>query len=350
MWRLLLLCCALLAPFSAPFSSASAAPDPLVHTYSIVARDAQSGAIGVAVQSHWFQVGTLVPWAESGVGAIATQALTNASYGPRGLALLRKGKSPQEVVRALTGGDSKRENRQLIVVDAKGRVAGHTGKYCIRAAGHQLGEGFAVAANLMRSKKVWPAMAQAYRRGKRLPLAERLLAALRAAQKAGGDVRGQQSAALLVMAPRPTAAPWKDRLIDLRVADHRRPVQELSRLLRLKRGYQAFIAAEGAMAKKRLSEAQRAYAKARKLAPRVAEIAFWQALSLFRADEKQQALKLFRRVFRRHPTFRATLRRLPSGRLLTEEEVKEILGALNKRPTPRHERAKRSKIDVEQAP
>ena len=282
MWRPLLIYCALLAPCSA----AKAAPDPLVHTYSIVARDPQSGALGVAVQSHWFQVGTLVPWAEPGVGAIATQALTNASYGPRGLALLRQGKSPEEVVRRLIASDGKRENRQLIVVDAKGRVAGHTGKRCIREAGHRLGEGFAVAANLMRSNKVWPAMAQAFRRKKDVPLAERLLAALKAAQKAGGDLRGQQSAALLVVAPKATKGPWEDRVIDLRVADHRRPLGELSRLLRLKRGYLAFLAGEGAMAKKRIDEAARHYGEARKLAPRVVEFAFWQALSLFRAGEK----------------------------------------------------------------
>jgi uncharacterized Ntn-hydrolase superfamily protein len=317
--------CALLA-----LPSTVAASEPLVHTYSVVARDPDTGSLGVAVQSHWFQVGTVVPWAEPGVGAIATQALTNAAYGPRGLALLRQGKSPEEVVRALTADDAKRENRQLIVVDAKGRVAGYTGKRCIPAAGHALGQGFAVAANLMRDRKVWPAMARAFRESKGA-LAERLLAALRAAQGAGGDLRGQQSAALLVLAPRAGEGPWTDRLVDLRVADHARPLQELSRLLRLRRGYQAFAAGEAAVAKGDVEEALRRYREARRLAPRVVELSFWQAHTLFRAGEKRRALGIFRRVLA-HPELRAMLRRLPGGGLLTEDEVQEILRG---RPAPR---------------
>jgi uncharacterized Ntn-hydrolase superfamily protein len=319
MSRSIPLICALLAT-----PLASMASEPLVTTYSIVARDPRSGALGVAVQSHWFQVGTVVPWAEPGVGAIATQALSNISYGPRGLALLRQGKSPQEVVQALTSSDDKRENRQLIVVDAKGRVAGHTGKRCIQAAGHTLGEGFAVAGNLMRSDKVWPAMAQAFRQSEG-DLASRLLGALQAAQRAGGDVRGQQSAALLVVAPRATEGPWKDRVIDLRVADHPRPLKELARLLRLKRGYQAFDAGEDAMAKGRVEEAERSYREARRHAPRAEELLFWEALSFFRAGKKQRALGIFRRIFVRRASFRTTLRRLPSGGLLTEDELQEIL-------------------------
>lgn len=304
--------------------TAHATPDPLTHTYSIVARDPQTGALGVAVQSHWFQVGSLVPWAEAGVGAIATQALTNASYGPRGLALLRSGKSPQEVVKALTAADPRRDNRQLIVVDARGRVAGFTGKACIQAAGHQLGEGFAVAANLMRSKKVWPAMATAFRQRKGA-FAERLLAALQAAQREGGDVRGQQSAALLVVDSKGTGKSWVDRQIDLRVADHRRPLKELDRLLRLKRGYQAFIAAEAAMEKKELATARGHYARARRLAPSVVELSFWQALTLYKAGEVKDAKALLSRVFAKQPAFVETLRRLPSGGLLDESDVKKIL-------------------------
>jgi uncharacterized Ntn-hydrolase superfamily protein len=299
--------------------------DHRVHTYSIVARDARTGALGVAVQSHWFQVGTMVPWAEAGVGAIATQALTNPSFGPRGLAMLRAGKSPKEVIAALLKDDPKRENRQVIIIDAKGRVAAHTGKRCIAAAGHETRPGrLAAAANLMKSRRVWRQMSHSFAitRGK---LAEKLLAALVGAQKAGGDLRGKQSAALLVVAPKSTGQVWKDRLIDLRVADHPRPLEELRRLLRKKRGYQAWAAAGAALTAGKKAAAKRHFARARRLLPKSVGLYFWHALALYGAGQKQKALGLFKRAISGRPAWRKTLTRLPSGGLLSKSDVNTIL-------------------------
>ena len=172
--------------------------EPLAHTYSIVAIDEETGELGVAVQSHWFSVGSIVSWAEAGVGAIATQSLVNVSFGPRGLDLLKQGKTAQEAIDELITSDEGRDFRQLAIVDAQGRVATHTGKKCIADAGHKQGKNYSVQANMMLNKKIWPAMAKAFENSIG-PLAERLLTALKAAEAAGGDIRGQQSAAILVV-------------------------------------------------------------------------------------------------------------------------------------------------------
>jgi len=198
----------------------------LAHTYSIVARDPQSGEMGVAVQSHWFSVGSIVPWAEAGVGAIATQSFVNVSFGPRGLQLLREGKTAAEVVKELIAADEGRDVRQLAIVDSKGNVAAHTGAKCVPEAGHHIGDNYSVQANLMLNDRVWPAMAEAFEASSG-PLAERMIVALEAAQEAGGDIRGKQSAALVVVKARSTGKIWEDRVIDLRVEDHSEPVQEL---------------------------------------------------------------------------------------------------------------------------
>ncbi len=199
---------------------------PLVHTYSIVARDEQTGELGVAVQSHWFSVGSIVSWAEAGVGAIATQSFVNVSFGPQGLLLLKKGKSANEVLNELIEKDEGRDFRQLAIIDAKGNVATYTGSKCIEVAEHKIGKNYSVQANMMLNDKVIPAMAQAFENSKG-PLAERLIAALKAAQEVGGDIRGQQSASLLVVSGKSTGKIWEDRLIDLRVEDHPQPVEEL---------------------------------------------------------------------------------------------------------------------------
>jgi uncharacterized Ntn-hydrolase superfamily protein len=164
-------------------------PSRLAHTFSIVARDPQSGEMGVAVQSHWFSVGSVVTWAEAGVGAVATQSLVEISYGPLGLALMRAGKSPSEALAALLAADERRELRQVAMVDTQGRMATHTGARCIADAGHETGESFSVQANMMARPDVWPAMARAYREAEG-DLAESLLTALEAGQAAGGDIRG----------------------------------------------------------------------------------------------------------------------------------------------------------------
>src|ERR1043166_2213995 len=207
-----------------------------VHTFSIVARDSVTGELGVAVQSHWFSVGSLVPWAEAGVGAVATQSFVDPAYGPLGLELMRAGKTARQALDGVLASDPGREVRQVAMVDAKGTVAAFTGSNCIPAAGHIEGEQFTVQANLMLNDKVWPAMAKAYRETKG-DLASRLLAALDAAQAAGGDIRGTQSAAILIVRSKATGKPWMDRLVDLRVEDHPEPLKELRRLVQMRRAY-----------------------------------------------------------------------------------------------------------------
>ena len=199
-------------------------------TYSIVARDPQTGDLGVAVQSHWFSVGSGVTWAESGVGAIATQSFAEPAYGPRGLALLRLGVDPVTALAALTGADADQGRRQVAFVDAGGRVAVHTGDQCIEAAGHVTAGGVSCQANMMRGPEVWPAMLDAYQASDG-DLADRLMAALDAAEAAGGDIRGRQSAAMLIVKATGSGQPWQDRIVDLRVDDAPDPLGELRRLL-----------------------------------------------------------------------------------------------------------------------
>src|SRR2546421_12195950 len=206
-------------------------------TYSIVARDQETGELGVAVQSHYFQVGPVVPWALAGVGAVATQSMVNVSFGPLGLDYLKAGYTAGQALKALLAGDSEPRSRQVSIVDAAGNVATHTGAKCIPAAGHRTGDGFSVQANLMEKDTVWDAMAAAYSSAK-APLAERLLAALDAAEAEGGDIRGKQSAAMLVVTGNPTGHTWEDRIIDLRVEDAPDPLAELRRLLHIKRAYE----------------------------------------------------------------------------------------------------------------
>jgi uncharacterized Ntn-hydrolase superfamily protein len=246
-------------------------------TYSIVARDKKTGEFGVAVQSHYFQVSPAVPWALAGVGAVATQSHVNLSYGPLGLDLLQAGYTAEQALKALTAGDPQADVRQCAIVDATGAVAAHTGSKCIPAAGHILGDGFSCQANLMDRDTVWAAMADAYT-STDAPLAERMMAALEAAEAEGGDIRGKQSAAMLVAAGTGTGRPWDDRLIDLRVEDAPEPLPELRRLLRIKRAYMALSDAD------RLSESgDKSGANARAdeaiaIAPEMVEIRFWTGL------------------------------------------------------------------------
>jgi len=213
-----------------------AAGEPEVNTFSIVARDPATGELGVAVESKYFSVGSVVPWAKAGVGAIATQSLAKITYGSEGLVLLEKGRSPREALDALLAADGGRERRQVGMIDAAGRTAAFTGSECIDWAGHREGKNYAVQGNLLAGEAVLTAMAEAFESARRVAgseLADWLTAALVAGQAAGGDRRGQQSAALLVVRSGGGLGGDSDRAIDLRVEDHPQPIAELARLLAL---------------------------------------------------------------------------------------------------------------------
>jgi uncharacterized Ntn-hydrolase superfamily protein len=322
-WRAALVTLALLA------SSRSASADPFAHTYSIVARDPATGELGVAVQSHWFSVGSIVTWAEAGVGAIATQSFVDPGYGQKGLELLRAGRSAQDALAALLAADPQRDVRQVAIVDAQGRVAAHTGGKAIAAAGHHLGDQFSAQANLMANAKVWPAMAAAYERATG-DLADRLLAALDAAQAVGGDIRGRQSAALLVVKATGTGRPWAgaDRIFDLRIDDSAEPLKELRRLVRLQRAYNHANTGDELMSTQKVDEALREYAAAAQLAPEIVELPFWQAVTLASIGRESEAAPIFKQVFAKEPAWADLIPRLPAAGLLPNDEalVARIVG------------------------
>ncbi len=293
------------------------------HTYSIVARDPQTGEIGVAVQSHYFSVGSRVPWAEAGVGAVATQSFTEVSYGPLGLELMKTGKSASDALRSLLASDEGRDVRQIAMIDASGNVAAHTGIKCIADAGHHEGANYSVQANLMSNATVWPAMATAFESASG-SLAERMLAALEAAQAAGGDVRGEQSAAILVVSGKRAGVWWKDRLIDLRVEDHPHPLQELRRLLKLQAAYQHEDRGDALVAENKLEEAMKEYGAATELAPDSDELIFWHAVGVYTAGDETRGLELFRKVFQRDRRWIGLIDRLPASGLLPAEAVTKI--------------------------
>jgi len=294
-------------------------PGRPVHTYSIVARDPATGELGVAVQSHWFSVGAMVPWAEAGVGAVATQSFVDASYGPLGLELMRAGRSAPEALRGLLAADDGRDVRQVAMIDAQGRVAAHTGSKCIAAAGNLVGANYSVQANLMEKPSVWPAMARAFEAATG-DLTDRLLAALEAAQREGGDIRGQQSAAILVVRGQVTGRPWVDREVDLRVEDSPDPLGELKRLVRFQRAYQHMDAGDNCAAKKDWDCAMREYGAAEKLLPEQMEVVFWHAVTLVTGGRVEQALPLFKKIFAREPKWAELVGRLPAAGLLPADE------------------------------
>lgn len=299
---------------------------PFAHTFSIVARDYETGCLGVAVQSHWFSVGAIVAWAEAGVGAVATQALAETSYGPLGLKLMKAGKSAPDALKALLAVDDRQDLRQVAMVDAHGQVATHTGARCMADAGHVTGEGFSVQANMMATPAVWPAMAEAYRQNKGA-LAERLVSALEAGQAAGGDIRGQQSAAILIVAAASSGKPWVDRLMDLRVEDHPTPVKELRRLVEVHRAYQLMNQGDEYLGKNEIEKALQAYQAAAGLVPYIDEIPFWHAVTLADLGRIEEALPIFKQVFTVNPNWAILLQRmLPAGMFhATPENLQLIL-------------------------
>lgn len=316
LWTMLL---SLVLPVVSP-ASPCAPPlgAPLAHTFSIVARDPQTGELGAAVQSHYFSVGPVVPWVEAGVGAVCTQSLVLVDYGPNGLDLMRSGMSARQALDSLLRADAHNEGRQVAMVDAKGGVAAYTGRACIPDAGHHSGAQYSVQANLMANDRIWSAMAKAYESAPG-DLAERLLAALDAAQQAGGDIRGRQSAAIVVVKARSSGKPWADRLFDLRVEDSPEPLQELRRLVRLRRAYNLEDAGDNAIAEKRPAEALRHYEDAMKLAPDAVELQFWAAVSMYTNGRRQEALPLFKRVFAKEARWVPLVERLPKADLFPDD-------------------------------
>jgi len=307
-------------PTSNPAHKTTATKRP-VSTYSIVARDPETGEMGVAVQSHWFSVGSVVPWAEAGVGAVATQSLVDPSYGPLGLAHMRAGRSAPDALTALVNGDDNHAVRQVAMIDAKGNVDAFTGKNCIADAGHIVDQSnqFSVQANLMANDDVWPAMADAYRNAEG-DLADRMLAALEAAQNAGGDIRGKQSAAMLIVNTEPTGRSWVDRKFDLRIEDHPQPIKELKRLVRLQRAYHHMNAGDVAIEHGNYENAVQEYAAAEELAPDIVEIPFWQAVTLVSSGNVDKALPIFKEVFEREPVWAELVPRLVDSEILPDDE------------------------------
>jgi len=296
------------------------------HTFSIVARDPETGNFGVAVQTHWFAVGSRVIWAEPGVGAVATQSLTLPSYGPLGLELMRAGHSAQQAMDALTTSDEGQAVRQVAMVDANGTVATHTGEKCIAEAGHRQGEHYSVQANLMEKDTVWDAMAKAYEASDG-DLAERLLAALDAAQAEGGDIRGKQSAAILIVSGETTGASWTGVLMDLRVEDNLEPLSELRRLVEVHRAYEYMNEGDDFLAENNVKGALDAYATAAKMMPENPEIKFWSAITMMSEGHTEEAMAYFREVFAADPKWMEVVRRLPASELLDPELVEPILKA-----------------------
>lgn len=305
-----------------------------VATYSIVARDPDTGEMGVAVQSHWFSVGSSVTWAEAGVGAVATQSFIEASYGPLGLAAMKGGALPSEALDALLERDAHAAVRQVAFVDASGRVAAHTGAGCIPGAGHRTGKNYSVQANLMLTSEVPDAMARGYEAASG-PLAERLVAALDAAQRAGGDIRGKQSAALLVVRGTATDKPWTDTLVDLRVDDDEHPLAELKRLLKLHRAYEAMNRGDEAMTTGDIVAAVEAYSEAERMFPNNDEFIFWHAVTLVGAGHEPDALPLFKRAFRANPSWMLLVPRLQRvGQLPDTEGLAQRILAVGPQANP----------------
>jgi uncharacterized Ntn-hydrolase superfamily protein len=320
---LLLLFCYTNTLFAQVFES----KDPLVHTFSIVARDPQTGEIGVAVQSHWFSVGTSVSWAEAGVGAVATQSFVNKSFGIRGLNLLRNGLTAQQALDSLLNSDEGREVRQVAIIDSKGNVATHTGKLCIDYAGHIKGNNFSVQANMMLTNKVPAAMGTAFEKSAGKPLAERMILALEAGQGAGGDIRGRQSAAIIVVPGKTEGKPWDERSVDLRVDDNPEPIKELHRLYNVQVAYQHMNNGDLAVERNDMAKAMDEYNAAMKMFPRNLEMQYWTAITLANNKKVDKALPILQKVFAKDSNWKELTRRLPKVNLLTVRDVdlKKIL-------------------------
>lgn len=302
---------------------------PFAHTFSIVARDPVTGEMAVGVQSHWFSVGSAVPWGEAGVGVVATQAFVNKSYGIKGIGLMRAGKTAPEALKELLAQDSGREVRQVAMIDVNGNVNSYTGKNCIDHAGNIVGKNYSVQSNMMLTNKVNKAMSVAFEGSEGKPLAERVLMALEAAQAlGGGDIRGKQSAAIMVVAGKSKGEPWNEKLIDLRVDDNETPLVELNRLLRLYRAYEHMDKGDLATEKNDMKLAMDEYGAAMKMFPKNLEMQYWTAITLANNKKVAEAAPMLQKIYKQDANWRELTMRLPKVGLLTVTEAE--LRALEK--------------------
>ena len=301
--------------------------DAFAHTFSIVARDTLTGEMAVGVQSHWFSVGSLVSWGKAGVGVVATQSFVNPAYGPEGLELMSNGVSAEQALTKLIEKDNGRAFRQVAFLDANGTVSAFTGEKCVEAAEDLQGRNFSVQANMMLNDKVVPALAEAFLRYSDYPLAERVVEVLKAALAAGGDIRGKQSAALIVVGPERTENAWEEKKIDLRVDDHKNPIQELSRLLKVNRAYDHMNKGDLAVEDGNMEKALKEYDAAEKMFPENLEMKFWKAVALANSGRLEEAKPIFQSVFEADKNWKEMITRLPPSGILTisEAELKEII-------------------------
>jgi uncharacterized Ntn-hydrolase superfamily protein len=290
-------------------------------TYSIVALDPTTGELGAAVQSHWFSVGSLCTWARPGIGAVATQSVVEPAHGPHALERIAAGATADDALRELIAADPLGAVRQVGVVDAGGNVAVHTGANCIPCAGDALGPHWTCQANMMARDTVPQAMSTAFEHAEG-DLADRLMAALNAAEGEGGDVRGRQSAALTVVPPE--GEPWQTR-IDLRVEDHEDPLGELQRLLTLQRAYELAGRGDELMGGGQAVEAGVLYRRAAELAPDSDELLFWAGLALAHSGDEEAGVAAVRRAIAVHPGWATLLERLSPDFAPAGERVRAAL-------------------------
>jgi uncharacterized Ntn-hydrolase superfamily protein len=300
---------------------------PFAHTFSIVARDSVTGEMGVAVQSHWFAVGTSVIWVKAGVGVVATQSFVNPALGPKGLDLMANGLTPKMAITNLIALDPGRDVRQVAMLNNKGQAYAYTGKGCIMYAGQVTGKNFSTQANLMEKPTVWPAMAKAFKTTKGT-LAERMLAALDAAQAEGGDIRGKQAAALIVVKAKSTGKDWEDTVVNLRVDDSDDPIKELHRLLKIHTAYDYMNQGDLAVEKGDIKLAKQNYMRAQELNPDNVEMKFWYAVALANNGEYKSAKPIFAKIFKTHKNWQILVPRLVKAKLLFVNEAQ--LNELNK--------------------
>jgi len=296
--------------------------NPFAHTYSIVARDTVTGEMGVAVQSHWFAVGSLVAWGRAGVGVVATQSFINPSFGPRGLDLLEIGLTPEMAVKSMLDLDEGRELRQLAILDSKGKAFGFTGKNCIDYAGNIVGDNYAIQSNLMEKPTVNQAMANAFENTTG-SLADRLMAALFAAQKEGGDMRGQQAAAMLIVKAESTGNEWQDKVVDLRVDDSNQPLEDLHHLLEVHKAYNFMNQGDLAIEHGDFALAVQNYKQAQSMFPENQEMKFWYAVTLANNGNFQESKSVFEKIFKKEKNWQELVPRLVKSKLLLITKVQE---------------------------